>query len=317
VAKRTETKAQKPAPASGAPFEGFGWPFVLAAVVALGIPFLLHALDAVGEQVSGTIFGIAFLTICVVVAVWPTVDAVSGRVGLLAAVVAVGLGAGGAAGFALVRAIYPGDPAAAVEAQKTDEERPLPGLTEGARYDLMVHADLGAAAGQQVSAAYGFKLFSGTAVQTLSGRFESRQGRGRVGRRTVAVVKPPREWTHHEVVVGPGPHKMTLQRKDTAIGAMEFRFYPLPPLWPNVVIACALVLLAFALAARLRDRMRRQYFIGGVTATVLAGAIGAWWAWMGEPLFPVLGAAFVSMIAGWLLGKLLSALAGQVPWAMK
>jgi hypothetical protein len=38
---------------------------------------------------------------------------------------------------------------------------------------------------------------------------------------------------------------------------------------------------------------------------------------MGQPFHPVLGAAFIAVIAGWLVGKLCAKLADHLPWAVR
>ena len=313
--KRNEKKAKPVLPAGVVPFEGFTWPFLLAALVVLGVPFLLNTLD-VGEQIAGLVFAVGFMVICAVVAAWPPIDAAEGRTGLVVAAAFVALLGAGGGGYAIYQSIRPGDPVASAELAKADDEKPLPGIGDGA-FDLMVHADFGEATGRDISANYGLQLAAPSGRQDVNGRFESRRGRGRVGRRTVSTVKPPREWTHHEVRLAAGPYTVRLVRKDAVLGGLEVRAYPLTPLWPLASGAGVLVLLAVGVAALVRDPTRRRYLVGGVAAAAIGGFIGSWWSWMGEPFYPLVGAAFIAMLAGWLVGKLLAPLAGSLPWAKR
>src|SRR5262245_52336811 len=192
---------------------------MLAALVVLGVPFLLNTLD-VGELASGLAFGFGFLVVCAVVAAWPAIDGAEGKTGLKAAVALVTLAAVGGAGYAIYHSVSPGAPIAAVELAKSDDEKPLPGRGPGA-YDLMVHGRCGETGGRDISASYALELVAPSGKKDIAGRFESQRGRGRVGRRTVSTVKPPREWMHHETRLGAGPFTVRLVKKEAGLGALE------------------------------------------------------------------------------------------------
>jgi hypothetical protein len=230
----------------------------------------------------------------------------------------VALGIAGGAGFPLLSALFPGDPVATATLNETDKDKPLSGLDGGGDFDLVIHADIGGAVGREIYANYEIRLFSGDKSQYLSGSFESQRARGRAGRTTVSVVKPPPEWVHHPVSLPPGKQSLRLVKKDASLAsALEVKLYPQVVIWPFIAICAGLTLLAAALAARFRNKMRRQYLVGGLSMAAITGVVGGHWAWMGQPFYPVLGAAFIALIAGWLAGKLFARLADRLPWAVR
>jgi hypothetical protein len=292
-------------------------PFVATAAALLAIPILLYALGVLGAQLAGLIFGVALLGLCTVVGCWPAFLAAENKA-FMAALVAVALGMATLAGFPLVSALYPGPPVATASLTETGKDHPLSGIDNGGEFDLVIHADIGGAAGKEVYAKYEIRILSGDHSQNLSGSFESQRGRGRAGRSTVSVVRPPPEWVHHPVSLPPGKQSIRLVKKDASLeGALEVKLFSQGLVWPFAAICAGLLLASVALAARLRNKMRRQYLVGGLCMAASTGILGAHWAWIGQPFYPVLGAAFIAVIAGWLVGKLFAKLADHLPWALR
>lgn len=314
MARRPVKKEARPPAGARAVVAEFGWPLTLAALGLLGLPLLLYAVGAAGDRVAGFWFGLTFLLVCLIVGAFPAISA-SPSNAVSAAVLLIALAAGTAATVPLALDLFPGDPAASAALSRQGEEKPLGEISRGGSYDLVVHADLAAVAGREIHADYALKILGGGNDRDLAGRFESRRGRGRAGRRTVEVLRAPREWDHHPIELGPGQHRIRLVKKDPLIpGDLEVKVYAELALWPFAIAAALIALAATALAARLPERLLRRHLTGGIAAALATGILGAWWAWMGDPVFPLLGAALFGMLAGWALGHVLGYVAGRLPW---
>lgn len=297
-------------------FGGFPWPVKVAAPLLLGIPALLYFLGLANPQLCGVFYAVAFLAVCAGFAAWPAVEASESKgAGIALALVAVAIAA--VAGYPLVRNLSPGTPAAQVTLPRKGEPQPLAGVEAG-RYQLVAHASFGDVGKNDVNAGYTIKVASGAQSSDLEGRFQSQHARGRVGRQSVDVVKAPREWNRHSVVLASADSKLSLARGDSSLGeGLEVQLYPEFPLWMVGAGAGLLALLGLCFAARLRTRDVRDYYLGGVATAAATGAIGTWWAWMGEPLLPLIGASFLAILIGWFVGKLFTRLAPLLPWAAR
>jgi hypothetical protein len=296
------------------PFEGFPMAFYLTGLGLLAAPIVVFALGAASDPVAGAWFGATVLVISLAYAAWPVLTAAVG-LPVRVAVVALALAAAAAGGYPLWMSLLPGDPTATAVLSRADEERPLSGLAAGP-YDFVVHADLGNVAGRDVTADYVLKLYTDGTSRDLHGRFESRRGRGRAGRRTVTVVRAPREWSHPVVELAAGKHKIQLLKKDAIIaGPLEVKAYAQVTLWVFGAAIGGVVLAAVALAARAPTRPRRHHLIGGMATSGLTGVVGAWFTWVGDPVYPLIGAAFLGLLGGWLCGRLLAPVAAALPWA--
>ena len=138
----------------------------------------------------------------------------------------------------------------------------------------------------------------------------------RVGRQSVDVVKGPREWNRHDVVIAASAPTLSLLKADASLGdALEVRVYAAIPLYMIAIAAGILSLLAAAFAALLRGRDARMFYVGGLAAALLTGVIGSAWAWLGEPLLPLVGASVSGILGGWVVGRLLMLVAPKLPWA--
>jgi hypothetical protein len=316
MSKQNRTRASAPdAAAAGHTFTGFPWPTKLAAPLLLALPFFLHVLDLASGQMCGILYAAAFLLVSLSLACWPALEAAETN-GHRAVLVAIALAAGAAGGVPLVRSLAPGEPAAKATFTKAGEKRALKDLAPGP-YDLFVHAEFGVTS-REVHAAYVVRLAKGGKGIDIEGQFDSARTRGRAGRRAVEGVKPPRSWNRHPIrVVEASPEAELVKAHESLAEGIDIYLYGDVPLWPFLAGAVLLALLAIGVCARLSARDARDLFAGGVIAALCTGVLGSTWAWLGEPLLPLIGASFAGVVGGWLAAKILGRAARSLPWAAR
>jgi hypothetical protein len=131
-------------------------------------------------------------------------------------------------------------------------------------------------------------------------------------------VKPPRSWNRHPIrVVEASPEAELVKAHESLAEGIDIYLYGDVPLWPFLAGAVLLALLAIGVCARLSARDARDLFAGGVIAALCTGVLGSTWAWLGEPLLPLIGASFAGVVGGWLAAKILGRAARSLPWAAR
>lgn len=312
MAKQTKKESAPKAPAPVG-FAGFPVAAQLGGVALLVLPGLLHFMDVAPAQLCGVLFTGAMLLNCLAFALWPVFEEASVGGARRLALAVVALLACATVGVPLFRALNPGTPAFTASLPKSGAASDL-NLAPGA-YSMFVHGDFSGVGAREVRASYVVRVASGDVGRDVEGVFESGRTRGRVGRTSVTGVKAPREWNRHSVPVAQGA-KISAFKVDAPLGdGIEVALHAEWPLWPFLVAAGLLSLLAAAFGATLPHKAMRHGYTGAVLTALIAGTLGGAWAWMGEPFMPLIGAFFGGVVGGYLLARLLTPAMRALPFA--
>jgi hypothetical protein len=231
-------------------------------------------------------------------------DVVASRA-LAGTIVALGLATIAVAMIPVVQTLLPGAPVAKARMLKPGDALALPDSTRGA-VRVLVHGNLagrGAAVADIVLDLDGRGKLYGQLSRTLD--------QARVGRRGHTMVEHDHNSEYIVTELPAGVHRLSLDRIDGAVaGAVEVSVFPdRLPLPIEIALACLLVLLASALAARM-DAPRAS--VGGLVCALGFGIMVSRMATPDEAVGPEIGALFISLLGGglialitvWLMRKL-------------
>jgi len=275
---------------------------ILIAVIGVAVALIVgYFAGFVSEDVAGVLIVLTFAGLVTAYVARSLLDAVQGAVGRALSVVAA-LGVLVLAVMPALLTIVPGESVATASITAAGDNVPLPeGVSGPVR--LLVHGQLGGGGTAEVD----FRL-DGT-VAPVKGALSRSSSTARVGRRGSATVAHERNTEYVDAVIPAGQRFLKVTSlTGPLVGELHLTlFRERWPMWADVSVAAAVLLLIAALAARFR---LDSGLVAGAGAALGFGAMAHEYITPDSAARPAIGAIIVGGILGIVAG-------GVLAWVVK